>query len=45
MFKKYKVEVENQQNRKLKPLDLTVMESTMADTMDQVDFQNLLPIY
>jgi len=29
----------------LKPLDLTIVVSTMTDTTDQVDFQNLLSIF
>ena len=45
MFKIYKVEVENNKIERLKPLDLTVMVSTMADTTDQVDVQDLLPIF
>jgi len=45
MFKIYKAEVENQLNGKIKPLDLTVVVSTMADMTDRVDVQNLLPIF
>jgi len=45
MYKIYKVEVENQQNKKLMPLDLIVAVSTMADATNQVDVQNHLSIF
>jgi len=44
-FKIYKAEVENQQNRKIKAVSLTVVLSTMADMTDQVDVHDLLPIF
>jgi len=38
MFKIYKVKAENQQNRKIKAVDLTMMVSTMTDTTDQIEY-------
>ena len=45
MFKIYNAEVENQLNRKIKVVSLTVVVRTMADTIAQVDVQDFLLIF
>ena len=45
MFKIYKAEVENQLNRKIKAIRSDCDGDTMADTTDQVDVYDLLPIF
>ena len=37
VFKSYKAEVENQLGKKIKPVNLTVVVSTMVDMIDQVN--------
>ena len=45
MFKIYKAEVENQQNRKIKAFRSSRGGGTMENTMNQVDVKDLLSIF